>query len=52
MHTLEIIQNRIDTLKTQRDNDTMPQNVQLYEFAIRQLELVKKAVEVKSKGKR
>ena len=52
MHSLKIINSRIDTLKAQRDNDTMPQNVQLYEFAIRQLELVKKAVEVKAKSKR
>ena len=49
MEVLNIIQNRIDTLKTQQDSDTMPQNVQMYEFAIRQLELVKVSIELTAK---
>ena len=49
MEVLDIIQNRIDTLKTQQDSDTMPQNVQMYEFAIRQLELVKESIELEAK---
>ena len=49
MEVLDIIQNRIDVLNLHQANDTMPQNVQLYEFAIRQLELVKESIELKAK---
>ena len=49
MTALEIIQNRLDALKTQQKNDTMPQNIQMYEFAIRQLERVKELIELEVK---
>lgn len=41
----QIIEQRISVLKTQRDNETLTQNVQMYEFAIRQLERTLEMIE-------
>lgn len=40
MTPLQIIEQRVSVLKRQRDNETIAQNVQMYEFAIMQLERV------------
>lgn len=40
MTPLQIIEQRVSVLKTQRDNETITQNVQMYEFAIMQLERI------------
>lgn len=49
MTALELIQKRIEVLKTQQESDTIPQNIQMYEFAIRQLERVKELIELEVK---
>ena len=52
MEVSDIIQSRIDMLNLQQGNDTKPQNVQLYEFAIRQLEMLKESIELQAKTRR
>ena len=43
---IEIIEQRIAVLKKQKSNETMQQNIQMYEFAIRQLKQMVEIIKI------